>query len=281
MRSGSVLVAGIWTEALPKRREKLAASLVAIEGSDRFTLVWIGSKDTEKAGVAERYYRADAAPFAGIPKWRAWLVLRRNAETTLGTSRRAAGPVALAAAAWNIVRGKGLTVDAPPSEQSDDVTRKHLRALELLEESGADWLLGLEDDAIGEPRWTHRIEAIVDELSSRSEGPLFVAVSEGAGLQRTNSDPKPDSLGLFEVKPPTTRTACAYLINREAARRLRERLAGTGVRPGAGMGFDFLSAFALAETKVRAFWTEPAVFLHGSEQKEPGGFDSAIPRVRG
>jgi hypothetical protein len=279
MGTGSILVAAIWTESLPERRDSMASTLAPIEGDARFDVMWIGSRDTAEAGIADRYYRPDARHYAGLPKWRAWLLLRRNSQTTLGTSRRRSGLVAMVAAAWNIISGRGLEPDAPPSPQSDDVTRKHLLALECFESSRAAWLVVLEDDAIGQEDWPGRVLAICARLRLEEGSPSFVALSEGAGLERTSSDPIPDDLGLFEVKPPTTRTACAYLLDRPAAGEILGKLGSTGVREASGMGFDFLAAFAMTGIPVRAVWTEPPVFLHGSEQEE-SGLGSSIPRER-
>lgn len=152
----------------------------------------------------------------------------------------------------------------------DDCTSKHLLALDRFVESGCDWFVGLEDDAIGCEKWTERTTGICDRLARHADEPVFVALSEGAGLRRTSSDPKPDSLGLFPVNPPATRTVCAYLMNRSAATLVQKTLAGTGVRPNEGAGFDFLTGFIFARFPVSVYWTEPPVFLHGSEREVPG-----------
>lgn len=264
-----IFVGCVWTESRPERRDLLDRTLAPIAEDSRFDIHWLGSEDVAKAGGC-LYFRDDAEPYAGLSASRAWLVLRRNAQTTRGSSRRSSVWIARVAAAWNLLRLRRLDADAPPSEFMDDCTSKHLLGLDRFVASDSDWLLGLEDDAIADSCWPERLLGICKLVSEQSEEPVFVAVSEGAGLLRTSSDPKPDSLGLFRVSPPATRTACAYLMNKAAARLVQSALLSSGVRPNEGSGFDFLTAFVFARSPVSVYWTEPPVFLHGSEREVPG-----------
>ncbi len=279
MSAEPIFAGCVWTESRPERRKSLERTLAAANGDPRFEIQWCSSGDVAASDVSARYYRESAKPFAGLSGWRAWLILRRNVQTTMGSSRRLAGAIAVLAAGWNIVRGRGLKIDAPPSPNSDDCARKHLLGIERFIASDANWLLGLEDDALGEAGWPEWIVEITEQLSKYASEPVFVATSEGAGLERTGSDPAPDRLGLFRVNPPTTRTACAYLMNRSAAMAFRELLAEAGVREDAGMGFDFLIAFLALRNGTRVYWTEPPVFAHGSERGVEN-LASTIPRLR-
>ncbi len=271
--SPPIFVNCIWTERLAERREHLETVLAAVSSDPRFVINWTGSLDVEAAAF-DGYIREDAPPCAGLPEWRAWIDLRRNVQTTLGSSRRKASLIAFAAAGWNLIKGHRLSVELDTNRNRDDVTRKHLFGIIRFLESGSEWLLGLEDDAIGNSNWQLRTVAITERLDASLEVGAFIAASEGAGLLRTASDPAPDDLGVFRVRPPTTRTACAYLINRRAAEAFQKTLESTGIPPGTGI--DHLYSFLLSSSKSHAFWTEPDLFSHGSEH---GLFPSTnVPR---
>ena len=263
--SPQIFVNCIWTERLAERREHLETVLAAVSSDPRFVINWTGSLDVEAAAF-DGYIREDAPPCAGLPEWRAWIDLRRNVQTTLGSSRRRSTAIAYVAAGWNRLKGNRLSIpdDAGRNRHDvDDITRKHLLGIKKFLASDAIWLLALEDDAIGTQGWESKVLDITSRLGSASERGIYVAASEGAGLVRTSSDPEPDDLGLFTVQPPTTRTACAYLIDRPAAEALTAILAETGVRSGTGV--DHLLSFLLKRIAATAFWTEPELFAHGSE----------------
>jgi hypothetical protein len=277
--SSPIFVNCIWTERLAERREHLETVLSAAASDPRFVINWTGSLDVEAAAF-DGYIREDATPCAGLPEWRAWIDLRRNVQTTLGSSRRRSTLIAYLAGAWNLATGNRLELPPDPGRNSDDVddiTRKHLLGISQFLESDAEWLLALEDDAIGATGWETRVIRITAMPTRSSAARIYVAASGGAGLLRTSSDPKPDELGLFAVKPPTTRTACAYLINRSAGEAIITTLSETGIRSGTGV--DHLLSFLLKKTASTAVWTEPELFAHGSEH---GLFQSTnVPRKAG
>ena|GEM_PF-4460463 len=269
MSAEPIFAGCVWTESRPERRDLLETVLDEVRDDRRFNVHWYGSEDTAAPDVYD-YFRTNATPFAGLSPSRAWLCLRRNVQTTLGSSRRSSAWIARAAAGWNLIKGTRLTGNAPQSRLMDDCTRKHLLALDRFLDSDSEWLLGLEDDAIAVDGWGERVARIAERLSGPSSRAVFVAASEGAGLTRTASDPEPDDLGLFAISPPSTRTACAYLMNRAAAQFFQDTLRSTGVRPDEGAGFDFLAGFMVLQSPVDVYWTEPPVFLHGSERNVDG-----------
>ncbi len=265
-QSPKIYVACVWTETRPERRKFLEKTLSNVLEDPRFVINWIGTRETE-APQAYRYFRDDAKPFAGLSAHRAWLTVRRNSQTLAGSSRRASTWIARRDGIWELLHGRRLTVVASrPSPLMDDCTRKHLLALDSFLDSDSDWLLGLEDDAIGEAGWSDRAIAAAKQFGDAGAPAVFIAASEGCNLSRTSSDPMPDGLGLFRVSPPTSRTACAYLMNRAAASSFQRILRRTGVRPHASMGFDFLVAFMVLRSSTRVYWVEPPLFLHGSER---------------
>jgi hypothetical protein len=80
---------------------------------------------------------------------------------------------------------------------------------------------------------------------------------------RTASDPKPDSNGLFKVKPAATRCTVAYMISQDLASQMIDLVDKFGMPNW--LPIDVAYVALLRKTNARAYWREPPVFEQGSE----------------
>jgi hypothetical protein len=136
-----------------------------------------------------------------------------------------------------------------------------------------EWTLILEDDAIPIEDWGAKVTSIGDNLSSRK--PTWINLNSGAGLRRTSSDPQPDHNGLFRVRPPSTRCAVAYMVNRKFAQLFVETIRIHGMPDW--LPIDVLFHLFCARYRVRTYWQEPVTFVQGSES---GHFESNFAKWR-
>lgn len=102
------------------------------------------------------------------------------------------------------------------------ITYKHLLAIQHGLQSSAAYICVVENDAIPYDNARHLLCSTLLALRKR-EGPLPIFVDladqefDGSLTHRVN--PNPDNV-LETIIPPTTRTACAYIINRAFAEAL-------------------------------------------------------------
>jgi hypothetical protein len=141
-----------------------------------------------------------------------------------------------------------------------EVTSMHLKALELAQVGTSEWILILEDDAI----LTKEFDSTIQRISNRTlKGPVWINVNSGAGLNRTRFEPRVNNLGLFRVRPPSTRCTTAYMLNRRYVTEAVEVFIAEGV-PNF-LPIDVVFQIMNRAIRAKAFWSEPSIVIQGSE----------------
>ena len=164
----------------------------------------------------------------------------------------------------------------PPLENMSnplmEVTMMHIEALIRAKRREAEWTLVLEDDAILPNDILSRLYSLILTKSSK---PIWINLNSGAGLKRTKFDSKVNQLGLFQVRPPTTRCCTAYMINRSYLDKVLNNLSTYGI-PNY-VPIDFLMSILNRAVKAKSFWSEPPIIEQGSEN---GKFTSELSKSR-
>jgi hypothetical protein len=142
-----------------------------------------------------------------------------------------------------------------------EVMTMHLEAISRALQSGKEWALILEDDAVPNHFNMENLKGFL--LETKSSKPIWINLNSGQRLVRTSSDPSPDRYGFFRVRPPATRCATAYLINRAYMTGF-ESLLKHHPLPN-WLGIDFVLQVANRKLRAKSYWTEPVMFLQGSE----------------
>lgn len=154
-----------------------------------------------------------------------------------------------------------------------EVQRMHITSLKRGIEANSKWILILEDDAIPSQGAFELVNKIAENFKPVN---IWINLNSGAGLERTMSDPTPDSFGLFQVTPAATRCVTAYLISKDLARKILGLVEKHGLPEW--LPIDFILQAALRKTKAQAFWQQPVSFLQGSEE---GHYKSSLEGKRG
>ena len=153
-----------------------------------------------------------------------------------------------------------------------EVNLMHIKALKKFSESGCEWGLFLEDDSVLGEGALSQVKGIVSQNFSK---PAWINLGGGAGLERTKSDKQVDGNGLFRVKPPTTRCASTYLINREYALKFESLMADYGLPEW--LPIDIIYQIANRRMKARSYWSDPIRFFQGSSS---GVYESNLNILR-
>jgi hypothetical protein len=153
-----------------------------------------------------------------------------------------------------------------------EVQLMHLTALRRGIAAKSKWILVLEDDA--EP-----IEGAFKIVNDLIKNKIFINtwinLNSGAGLLRTKSDKKPDTFGLFKVKPASTRCAVAYMVSRDLAIKMSDVIEKYGLPDW--LPIDLIYQALLRKTRANSYWQEPPIFVQGSES---GSYQSAFESLR-
>ena len=166
------------------------------------------------------------------------------------------------------------------------LTLKHVSTINrFLLNSNKLFLLVLEDDAIPCDIAYELIENIIKKLlDSRisEKTPIFIDIGGGIGL---HSESNKKSISIFEerniynnlylnhLETPSTRTSCAYIINREFAEKLAVQMIPT-ILPS---DFYLLSSFSYMDN-LNCFWASSTIFKNGSNT---GATESTIDHPLG
>jgi hypothetical protein len=154
-----------------------------------------------------------------------------------------------------------------------EVQKMHITALKRGINTKSKWILILEDDAIPAESAFEIVNKITENIEPIN---TWINLNSGAGLNRTGSDPIPDTFGLFQVTPAATRCVTACLVSRDLALKIISLIDIHGLPEW--LPIDFILQAALRKTKSRAFWQEPVSFLQGSEE---GHYMSSLEGKRG
>jgi GR25 family glycosyltransferase involved in LPS biosynthesis len=136
---------------------------------------------------------------------------------------------------------------------------KHIQALRWFASTEASWGLIAEDDIILKEDSLTRLGWLLEELSDSID---YVDLGGGANL-------RPDAAyrrlphtrtRTFVIDPPSSRTTCAYLVNR----RFASKVVAEDHDPV--VPIDWYYNYLMWAHDARALWAEPPLFVHGSEQ---------------
>ena len=153
-----------------------------------------------------------------------------------------------------------------------EIQRMHMTALSKGLERDLNWILVLEDDAVPVEGAFDQINKLLTNFSAKN---TWINLNSGAGLNRTSSEKKLNTLDLFRVKPASTRCAVAYLVSKDLAKKIVESALKDGIPDW--LPIDFYYQVLLRKFKSKSYWTDPAIFEQGSEN---GRYLSNLERFR-
>jgi hypothetical protein len=142
-----------------------------------------------------------------------------------------------------------------------ELSAMHLAAIRSGYESKSDWILVLEDDARISDKNYLDIESVCSMF--KKDEIIFVNLNSGAGMLRTTSDPEPNKLGIYRVKPIAVRCTTSYLINRNTALKILDLVESKNLQDW--LPIDYQMQIALQKIKAKTFWQDPPMFIQGSE----------------
>lgn len=162
-------------------------------------------------------------------------------------------------------RGIGyLTDNSKPVREKQSIlelTFMHIACLRQASGADNDWILVLEDDAIFDSK---KIMNLLNQISNLNDTrPAWYNVSSGANLHRTKSDPKPDNLGFYRVRPYGTRCSSGYLINKKFISQALSLIDNHGVPDWTAI--DIIYQILQRRMRAKVYWQEPAIVQQGSE----------------
>ncbi len=158
------------------------------------------------------------------------------------------------------------------------VTHKHIHALKQFLESGSEWALIAESDAIVLPDSHAKIQDLLNsKLFQMPDFPVYVNLAGGLVLDDLGVElAEWRELHLSSPTPPSSNTSCAYLINRLTAVRAENTLL---LYPHLQLlGVDWMWNEVLHDGQVTTLHHIPPLLQHGSLQ---GMTESWNPRRRG
>jgi hypothetical protein len=154
-----------------------------------------------------------------------------------------------------------------------EVSLMHIEALQRGIDSGKNWILILEDDAIIQDNFMTSLRII--ERPPRAKH-IWINLNDGVGpnLFKSKSDKSLDFLGFYLVNPPMTRCTVAYLVNRELAIQILDELSVYGIPNW--VPIDFTLDAVIKKHKVTCIWQDPACVFQGSSN---GSYESSLKKL--
>lgn len=151
----------------------------------------------------------------------------------------------------------------------------HFSALRAGIKLKSKWILVLEDDALPNNFAFHKIKNIIENFDAKN---TWINLNSGAGLERTKSEKKIDSNGIFRVRPAATRCAVAYLISRDLAVKMTGFVDRYGLPDW--LPIDFIYQALLRKSRAKAYWQDPPLFEQGSENGTYGSLFELKRRLK-
>jgi hypothetical protein len=102
---------------------------------------------------------------------------------------------------------------------------KHVRAWDLFLESGLEYLVVFEDDAVFKDNMFEVFESHLRHIENRvGDDGLYIDIGAGLPMEflRVDKLTISNQLGIVKFKKPVTNTTCAYLINKTLAEKLKK-----------------------------------------------------------
>ena len=192
---------------------------------------------------------------------------RSNNSRSLVKPRKTARLEGLLLLAGSLLLPRGihyLTDNPLPNEQEYSILElsfMHFECLERARVRNQEWAIILEDDAIVDNQKMDRLILNLDSLKKRI--PTWYNISSGAGLTRTQSDPKPDGLGFYRIRPYGTRCASGYLINKTFISKTLELYTKYGIPNWTAI--DVVYQIIQRRLRSAVYWQEPSIVTQGSE----------------
>jgi len=134
---------------------------------------------------------------------------------------------------------------------------KHQMAWERLASSNSEWGVILEDDVIFHASSVRQIISLVEQLCNDID---FVDIGGGCGLKPRGARFLESSLkDIYIDRFASTRTTCAYIINRRLAKSL--------IKANLPILFpiDFQLNYCFSLLNPTVCWSDPELVIHGSE----------------
>ena len=154
------------------------------------------------------------------------------------------------------------------------VTDKHIRAWFQFLDSGADYLIVFEDDAVFKDDSTLRVKELLNKLSKNHQNKSsYVDLGGGcrlADLMINRLETSKDNSYRY-YKKPVTNTACAYLMSRELATAFCTTLTRRPWLRLIGVDWMMNSLFILRGEQVLdciCLHADPTIFKHGTTTGE-------------
>lgn len=157
-----------------------------------------------------------------------------------------------------------LTDNPSPKQQEQSILElsfMHFECLNQAKVRNQEWAIVLEDDAIVNIQELNRLIENLDYLEKRR--PAWYNISSGAGLTRTHSDPIPDDLGFYRIRPYGTRCASGYLINKKFISKTVELYAKYGIPKWTAI--DVVYQIIQRRLGSVVYWQDPSIITQGSE----------------
>lgn len=192
---------------------------------------------------------------------------RSNNSRSIIKSRRVARVegVLLLAASLFLPRGISYLTDNPsPRKQNQSILELSLMHVECLAQANyhnQEWTIILEDDAVVDIDKLNHLLRNLNSLNTNS--PVWYNISSGAGLTRTKSDPQPDGLGFFLVRPFGTRCSSGYLVNKVFISQAIKLIETYGIPDWTAI--DVIYQIIQRKLRAKVFWQEPSIVAQGSE----------------
>lgn len=142
-----------------------------------------------------------------------------------------------------------------------ELSAMHLAAIRSGYESKSEWILVLEDDARISNENCLDIESVCNIF--KSDETIFVNLNSDAGMLRTTSDPEPNKLGIYRVRPIAVRYTTSYFMNRNTALKILDLIESENLQDW--LPVDYQMQIALQKIKAKTFWQDPPMFIQGSE----------------
>jgi hypothetical protein len=142
-----------------------------------------------------------------------------------------------------------------------ELSAMHVAAIQAGYESKMPWILVLEDDARISSKLNLDIESVCKMYQKKRK--VFINLNSGAGMLHTKSDPKPNELGIYRVRPIGVRCTTSYLINRFTAGKLLDLFRAEKLQDW--LPIDIQMQIALQKIKAKTYWQDPPMFTQGSE----------------
>ena len=154
------------------------------------------------------------------------------------------------------------------------LTDKHIRAWAAFLETGGDFLICFEDDAMFKDDSNQRVADLLDTLSRKNcDTPIYVDLAGGCELDELkigNLETGRDASFRFYSKP-VTNTACAYLMSRSLVTSFYEIVTRRPWLRLIGADWMINKLLMLMESDgvtCDCMHAEPTIFKHGSATGE-------------